>query len=154
MRWHVRLTGLLSVGGRIPSFLWHSGQKLRETQGRTEIWHCAAEVEQVLKAVSERDKRQQSHTRFCHHNSGKNTVLDVIRHIWFFELLIMSLYNALKSYLVLCSSHWNKSLHSVSMTESVVLYIKYFLCFLAFDTKWNHGFTLRALKWHQIDWMW
>lgn len=51
------LTGLLSVGSRVPSSLRHSGQKLGETQRRAEIWYCAAEVQQVLKAVPLESKK-------------------------------------------------------------------------------------------------
>lgn len=69
MRQHVRLTGLLSVGSRVPSFLRHSGQKLGETQGCAETWHCAAEVHQILKAVSKQSKKGGKDT----FDSVKNT---------------------------------------------------------------------------------
>lgn len=58
VRRHVGLTRLLSVGNRVPSSLWHSGQKLGERQGCAQIWHRAAEVHQVLKAVSKQRKRE------------------------------------------------------------------------------------------------
>lgn len=57
MRRGVRLTRLLSVGSGIPSSLRHRGQELGETQGCAETWHCAAEVEQVPKAVPEENTK-------------------------------------------------------------------------------------------------
>lgn len=58
MRHRISPTSLLSVSGRISSFLWHSGEKLRETQSYAEIWHCAAEVEQIFKTVSKKQNRE------------------------------------------------------------------------------------------------
>lgn len=45
------LTHLLPEGSRVSSFLWHSGQKLAETQSCAETRYGAAEVQHVLKAV-------------------------------------------------------------------------------------------------------
>lgn len=58
MKHRISPTSLLSVSGRISSFLWHSGEKLRETQSYAEIWHCAAEVEQIFKTVSKKQNRE------------------------------------------------------------------------------------------------
>ena len=68
----IRLTGLLSVGSGVSSFLRHSGQKLGETQSRAEVWHRAAEIQQVLETVSKQGQRGKEIHLLCDQKTLKS----------------------------------------------------------------------------------
>lgn len=56
----VTLTGLLPVGGPLASPQRHRGQQLAQMEGRAEVWHRAAEVEQVVDTVSGTHRETES----------------------------------------------------------------------------------------------
>lgn len=82
MRENVRLTSLLSVRSRIPSFLRHSGQKLGQTQRCAETWYCTTEVYKVLKAVSKQNKEAKIHPVIT------TNVFKIIKQFWSTEFSV------------------------------------------------------------------
>lgn len=69
----VTLTSLLPVGSSVASSQSHGGQQLGEMNSRAQVWHRVAEVEQVLKAVSESTRRNSRW--WCYTNTVRKIFL-------------------------------------------------------------------------------